>query len=200
MGINSWIFLYNVFIYYSLFWSSVSLKWIPVLLSIISDCILSASIRRLDGNLINDIVVASRQYDIFFCSETLVFGMRLCSKFPGFEKPIFPRRNGIPRAQGMIASIRNDFSASYTQLLSLLRLSQPWCGWWHSWLVWRSHRKVVERPHSYFLVTFMFITASDWTLVSACESHWLRILGFIQLLGEAKSFIGLLIGLAILHI
>ena len=75
--------------------------------------ILYANVRGLHANL-NDLAVASKQYDILFCSETLVSDMRHVSEIliPGFKKPILLRRNAIHRAQGLAAYIRNDFSAS----------------------------------------------------------------------------------------
>ena len=75
--------------------------------------ILYANIRGLHAN-INDLLAASRQYDILLCSETLVSGMRHVSELliPGFKKPILFNRNTIHRAQGMAAYIRKDFPAS----------------------------------------------------------------------------------------
>ena len=75
--------------------------------------ILYANIRGLHGNL-SDLMVASRQFDILLCSETLVSDMRHVSELliPGFKRPILLRRKTIHRAQGMAAYIRNDFSAS----------------------------------------------------------------------------------------
>ena len=75
--------------------------------------ILYANVRGLHANL-NDLAVASKQYDILFCSETLVSGMRHVSEIliPGFKKAILLRCNAIHRAQGLAAYIRNDFSAS----------------------------------------------------------------------------------------
>ena len=76
--------------------------------------ILYANVRGLHANL-NDLIAASRQYDILFCSETLVSGMRHTSELliPGFKKPILFKRNAIHRAQGMAAYIRKDFPASH---------------------------------------------------------------------------------------
>ena len=75
--------------------------------------VLYANIRGLHANL-NDLAVASKQYDILFCSETLVSNARHVSEIliPGFQRPILLRRNSIPRAQGMAAYIRNNFAAS----------------------------------------------------------------------------------------
>ena len=73
-----------------------------------------ANIRGLHANL-NDLIAASRQYDILLCSETLVSGMRHASEvlIPGFKKPILFKRNAIHRAQGMAAYVRKDFPASH---------------------------------------------------------------------------------------
>ena len=75
--------------------------------------ILYANVRGLHANL-KDLSVASKQFDILFCSETLVSDMRHVSEIliPGFKKPILLKRNSIPRAQGMAAYIGKDFSAS----------------------------------------------------------------------------------------
>ena len=50
---------------------------------------LYTNIRGLHANL-NDLIVASRQYDISFCSETLVSNLRHSSELliPSFKKPI----------------------------------------------------------------------------------------------------------------
>ena len=53
-------------------------------------CILLCSnVRGLAGNL-NDLTVASSQYDILLCSETLGFDMRHVSELlvPGFGRPV----------------------------------------------------------------------------------------------------------------
>ena len=72
-----------------------------------------ANIRGLQANL-NDLSVASKQFDILLCSETLVSDMRRISEIlvPGFRRPILLRRNSIDRAQGMAVYVRNNFSAS----------------------------------------------------------------------------------------
>ena len=72
-----------------------------------------ANVRGLQANL-NDLSVASKQFDILLCSETLVSDMRHISEIlvPGFRRPILLRRNSIDRAQGMAVYVRNNFSAS----------------------------------------------------------------------------------------
>ena len=74
---------------------------------------LYSNIRGLNANL-NDLIGISRQYDILFCSETLVSNFRHSSELqiPGFKKPILFRRNAIQGAQGMATYIRKDFAAS----------------------------------------------------------------------------------------
>ena len=75
---------------------------------------LYTNIRGLHANL-NDLIVVSKQYDVLFCSETLVSNMRHSSELliPGFKKPRLLKRNAIHRAQGMATYIRSDFSASH---------------------------------------------------------------------------------------
>ena len=53
--------------------------------------ILCSNVRGLAGNL-SDLTVASSQYDILLCSETLVSDMRHVSEVlvPGFCRPVFP--------------------------------------------------------------------------------------------------------------
>ena len=75
--------------------------------------IMYANIRGLFKN-IRDLTVASSQYDILLCSETLVSQMRHSSEIliPGFNKPILFKRDEIPRARGMAVYIRKKFPAS----------------------------------------------------------------------------------------
>ena len=51
--------------------------------------ILCSNVRGLAGNL-SDLIVASSQYDILLCSETLVSDMRHVSEVlvPGFGRPV----------------------------------------------------------------------------------------------------------------
>ena len=74
---------------------------------------LYANIRGLHANL-NDLVAASRQYDIVFCSETLVSNFRSPKELliPGYKQPQLLKRNQRERGQGMAAYIRNGFPAS----------------------------------------------------------------------------------------
>ena len=71
------------------------------------------NIRGLKANL-QDVAIASSQYDLVFCSETLVSNYRHSSELlmPGFKKPILLRRNAIPRAQGMCVYIHSTCTAS----------------------------------------------------------------------------------------
>ena len=68
--------------------------------------ILCSNVRGLAGNL-SDLTVASSQYDIMFCSETLVSDMRHVSEVlvPGFCRPVLLCRGKIPRARGMAAFV-----------------------------------------------------------------------------------------------
>ena len=60
----------------------------------------------LAGNL-SDLTVASSQYDILLCSETLVSDMRPVSEVlvPGFCRPVLLCRGKMPRARGMAAYV-----------------------------------------------------------------------------------------------
>ena len=57
----------------------------------------------LVGNL-SDLTVASSQYDILLCSETIVSDMRYVSEFlvPGFGRTVLLRRGKMPHARGPI--------------------------------------------------------------------------------------------------
>ena len=78
---------------------------------------LYSNIRGLYSN-IKDLSIVSRQYDILFCTETLVSDMRHISELliPGFKKPILLKRNSIPRACGMAIYVREGYSASRNHL------------------------------------------------------------------------------------
>ena len=74
--------------------------------------ILCSNVRGLDGNL-SDLAVASSQYDILFCSETLVSNMRHVSEVlvPCFCRPVLFCRGKMPRARGMAAYVRDGYGA-----------------------------------------------------------------------------------------
>ena len=74
---------------------------------------LYSNIRGLHANL-NDLIVTSKQFDILFCSETLVSNYRSPKELliPGFKQPHLIKRNDRYRGQGMAVYIRNGFSAS----------------------------------------------------------------------------------------
>ena len=74
--------------------------------------ILCSNVRGLAGNL-SDLTVASSQYDILLCSETLVSDMRHMSEVlvPGFGRPVLLRRGKMPRARGMAAYVRDSYGA-----------------------------------------------------------------------------------------
>ena len=57
----------------------------------------------------SDLVVASSQYDILLCSETLVSDLRHVSELlvPGLGRPVFLCRGKLPRARGMAAYERD---------------------------------------------------------------------------------------------
>ena len=62
------------------------------------------------GNLSN-LTVASSQYDILLCSETLVSDMRHVSEVlvPGSCRPVLLCRRKMPRARGMAAYVRDGY-------------------------------------------------------------------------------------------
>ena len=74
--------------------------------------ILCSNVRGLAGNL-SDLTVASSQYDILLCSETLVSDMRYVSEMlvPGFCRPVLLCRGKMTRARGMAAYVRDGYGA-----------------------------------------------------------------------------------------
>ena len=73
--------------------------------------LLCSNVRGLAGNL-SDLAVASSQYDIMLCSETLVLYMRQVLELlvPGFGLPVLCRGK-IPRARGMAAYVQDGYGA-----------------------------------------------------------------------------------------
>ena len=72
----------------------------------------SSNMRCLTGNL-SDVTVASSQYDILLCSETLVSDMRHVSEVLvlGFSRTFFVCLGKIPRTPGMAAYVRDGYGA-----------------------------------------------------------------------------------------
>ena len=68
--------------------------------------ILCSNVRGLALNL-SDLTVASSQYDILLCSETLVSDMRhlLEMLVPGFGRPVLLCRGKVPQAREMAAYV-----------------------------------------------------------------------------------------------
>ena len=64
--------------------------------------ILCTNVQGLAGNL-SDLTVASSQYDILLCSETLVSDVHHVSEVlvPGFSHPVLLCQGKMPRARGM---------------------------------------------------------------------------------------------------
>ena len=62
---------------------------------------------------ISDLTVASSQYDILFCYETLVSDMHHVSEFlvPGFGCPVLLCWGKMPRARGMAAYVLVSYGA-----------------------------------------------------------------------------------------
>ena len=57
--------------------------------------------------------MASSQYDLLLCSETLVSDRRHISELliPGFGRPVLLCRDGMPRASGIAAYVRDGYRA-----------------------------------------------------------------------------------------
>ena len=74
--------------------------------------ILFSNVRGLPRNL-SDLTVASSQYDIMLCSETLVSDMPHVSEVlvPGFGRPVLLCRGKMPLARGMAAYVRDGYGA-----------------------------------------------------------------------------------------
>ena len=71
--------------------------------------ILCSNMRGLSKNL-SDVTVASSQYDLLLCSETLVSDRRHMSELlvPGFGRPVLCQ-DGMLRARGMAAYVRDRY-------------------------------------------------------------------------------------------
>ena len=84
---------------------------------------LYSNIRGLHPNL-NDLIVSSRQFDILFCSETLVSNLRSPKELliPGFKQPHLLKRNDRRRGKGMAAYIGKGFPASRNQIISVIAM------------------------------------------------------------------------------
>ena len=72
--------------------------------------ILCSNVLGLAGNH-SDLPVASSQYDILLCSETLVLDMPHLSEIlvPGFGRPVVLCWGKMPRARGMAAYARDGY-------------------------------------------------------------------------------------------
>ena len=82
----------------------------PLRLFAASYRILCSNVRGLAGNL-SDLAVASFQYDILLCSETLVSDLHHMSELvvPGFGRHVLLCRGKLPRARGMAAYVRDRY-------------------------------------------------------------------------------------------
>ena len=81
--------------------------------------ILCSNVRGLSRNL-SDLTLASSQFDILLCSETLVSDMRNVSELlvPGFGRPVVLCRGRKPRARGMAAYLRDGLLSAKNPNLS----------------------------------------------------------------------------------
>ena len=73
---------------------------------------LCSNVRGLSKNL-RDVTVASAQCDLLLCSETLVSDRGHMSELlvAGFGRPVLLCRDGVPRARGMAAYVRDGYGA-----------------------------------------------------------------------------------------
>ena len=83
--------------------------------------ILCSNVRGLAMKL-SDLTVASSQYDILLCSETLVSEMRHVAELlvPRFSRPVLLCRGKMPRARGMDAYVRDGDGAFRQQKFGLV--------------------------------------------------------------------------------
>ena len=74
--------------------------------------ILCSNVWGLSENL-SDLAMASFQYDILFCSETLVSDLHHMSELlvPRLGRPVSLCRGKLPRARGMAAYVRDGYGA-----------------------------------------------------------------------------------------
>ena len=74
--------------------------------------LLCSTVRDLARNL-SDLTMASSQYDILLCSESLVSDMHHVSELlvPGFGRPVLLCRSRMPRARGMATYVRDGYGA-----------------------------------------------------------------------------------------
>ena len=71
-----------------------------------------SNVRGFFKNL-SDVTVASSQYDLLLCYETLVSDRRHISEFlvPRFGRPVLLCQDGMLRARGMAAYVRDGYGA-----------------------------------------------------------------------------------------
>ena len=74
--------------------------------------ILCSNVRGL-SRILSDLAVASSQYDVLLCSETLVSDLRHVSELqvPGFGCPVLLCRGKLPHARWMAAYVRDGYGA-----------------------------------------------------------------------------------------
>ena len=95
--------------------------------------ILCSDVRGLAGNL-SDLTVASCQYYILLCSETLLSDMRHVSELlvPGFGRLVLLYPGKMPRDRGMAAYVRDGYGAFPTQIWAWFLRN---AGFWSLWCV-----------------------------------------------------------------
>ena len=106
------------FIYIYFFYACLRLRFLDVETNpgprrpVPTVCRLCSNMRGLAGNL-SDLTVASSQYDILLCSETLVSDSRYVSELlvSGFGRNVLLCRGRMPQARGMAAYVRDGYGA-----------------------------------------------------------------------------------------
>ena len=106
---------------YLIFYGRLRLRFLDVETNPGPRCAVPAVCRILCSNVLglaenlSDLTVASPQYDILLCSETLVSDMRHVSEVlvPGFCCPVLLCRVKMPRARWMAAYVRDGYGAFF---------------------------------------------------------------------------------------
>ena len=160
--------------------------------------LLCSNVGDLAGNL-SDLTVASSQYDILLCSETLVSDMRHLSELlvPGFRRPVLLCRGkmpGAPRDGGV--RTKWIWSISPTQVLSVVVEKYCFLGFvvWYRIYVFSLYRNpdlddriLTVYKHQWLLCRLRICVplSSLWMIWMAIRSGWVlqpQIVMVLQLL------------------
>ena len=128
----------------------------------------SACNERGDAKNLSDVTVASSQYDLLLCSETLVSDRRHISELlvPGFGRPVLLCRDGMPRAHGMAAYVRDGYRAFRQPKFECgccEMLEFRVCGARQNFYVFSLYRNpdLDERIYDYLLTAMAAVQAAD---------------------------------------